>query len=119
MDRLSVRRFSSRAEAERHYLALVDNEAEAARYVSPAQEAVYQLKLAEAAQGSGPMVEAEADATDAEVVTVCLRIKRARARWENRASAIEEARITAKANIRRSSTPADMHRVISRFRNTL
>ena len=53
MDRLSVRRFSSRAEAERHYLALVDSEAEAARYVSPAQEAVYQLKLAEAAQGSG------------------------------------------------------------------
>ena len=119
MDRLSIRRFSSRAEAERHYLALVDNEAEAARYVSPAQEAVYRLKLAEAVQGSGPMVEAEATATNADMTTVCQRIKRARTRWEKRAGTIEEARIAAKADIRRSDTPADMHRALTRFRNAL
>ncbi|MCA0973390.1 hypothetical protein LCL99_02790 [Halomonas denitrificans] len=119
MDRLSVQRFSSRAEAERYYLALIDSDAEAARCVSPAQEAVYQLKLAEAAQGSGPMVEAEANATGADVATVCQRIKRARTRWEKRAGTIEEARITAKADIRRSSTPADMHRALTRFRNAL
>ncbi|MGQ7247608.1 hypothetical protein ACUN9Y_09735 [Halomonas sp. V046] len=116
---LGIKRFASRAKAEAHYLALVDQEAEAARYVSPAQEAIYQLKLAEAANGFGPRLEAEAAATDTDVATVCQRIKHARQRWEDRAGAIEDARIAAKAVIRQSKAPADMHCALSQFRNAL
>lgn len=115
MARLDCSTFADRYDAARHYLALIDAAAAKARYVDPAQEALYQLKLQEARQHGGPLLSAEATVTGAALEDVVSAVLRERARWEERAHAVEIQRIQAKAAVRAAGTAAAMHTIYQQF----
>lgn len=112
MAKIQVPHFTCGSPVIGYYLAAVDANAERARRVSPAQEVVYQRKLAEAKAGGGELLAAEALALGVAVSVVCERVLQARADWERNAHAVEVARIKAKAAIRAAKTPADMHAAV-------
>lgn len=119
MAKLSVRTFKDDEHALRHYLQQVDEYAEKARHISPAQEAVYQRKLTEAIQGSGALIEAEAEATGVEVSSVASAVIKEREAWEEHAHTVEVHRIKAKAAVRNADSTTAMHQVVKAFKHQL
>lgn len=119
MATLNASTFKSRADAESRYLSLIDVAAADARKTDPSQEAVYQRKLAQAIQGSGALIEAEAEATGVEVSSVATAIIKKRESWEAHADKVEVHRIKAKAAVRNADTPAAMHQVVKAFKHQL
>ncbi|SDI27779.1 hypothetical protein SAMN04487867_10457 [Vreelandella titanicae] len=119
MATLNANTFKSRADAEARYLSLIDVAAAEARKIDPAQEAVYQRKLTEAIQGSGALIEAEAEATGVEVSSVATAVIKEREAWEEHAHTVEVHRIKAKAAVRNADTPAAMHQVAKAFKHQL
>lgn len=119
MATLNVRTFTDRKEAEVHHLTLIDSFAAGVRAVDATQETVYQRKLAEAIQGNGSLIEAEADAIGADVAEVAAAVLKKREAWEEYIHLVEVKRIKAKSDIRSASTPAAMHQVVKEFRQQL
>ncbi|MGE6778253.1 hypothetical protein ACQKFL_11500 [Vreelandella titanicae] len=119
MSTLNASTFKSPADAESHYLSLIDATAANARTIDPAQEAVYQRKLTEAMQGHGPLIEAEAEATGVEVSSVATAVIKKREAWEAHAHTVEVHRVKAKAAVRNADTPAAMHQVVKAFKHQL
>lgn len=109
---IKAHHFVSRDAAQAHYLAMIDAVAARARYVDPAQEAVYQIKLQESRSGGGPLLTAEAESIGAEVSDVALAVLRERDRWEQYAKEVEIARIKARQAVRESVNAAEMHRAV-------
>lgn len=115
MATLKASTFTDRDSAERHFLSLVDQEAEAerSRYITPGngQAMTYEEKHRQALAGGGPMISAEADALGMTVQEVIDSVLTARAQWEQIGSQIEAARLKAKRDIRAAQTPAEMHAI--------
>lgn len=109
MAKVKVPHFSCGSPVVDHYLQQIDTAAEALRHVTPAQEAIYQRKLAEARAGGGELLAAEAQALGVEVLVVIERVLAARDRWERHAHRIEVTRVKAKAAVRAAGTPSEMH----------
>lgn len=113
MAKLSVKRFSSRDEAERHYLREIDRLAEAARTAiitaAPGQSMTYEDKYREALAGGGTFLAAEAEALGVSEQAVIDSVLAARKRWESMGPRIEAARLKAKRRVRRAQAPAEMH----------
>ncbi|MGE6778192.1 hypothetical protein ACQKFL_11190 [Vreelandella titanicae] len=119
MAKLSVRTFKDDEHALRHYLQQVDDCAEKARYISPAQEAVYQQKLTEAMQGYGSLIESEAIATGTDVRAVAAAVISQRKAWEVRAHTIEVQRIKAKSAVRKAATTVAKQAAVDAFKQQL
>jgi hypothetical protein len=119
MAKLSVKTFKDDEHALRHYLQQVDDYAEKARHISPAQEAVYQQKLTEAMQGYGSLIESEAKATGIEVSAVAAAVISQRKAWEVRAHAIEIQRIKTKSAVRKAATTAAKQAAFDAFKQQL
>lgn len=119
MTTLNAHTFASRADAEAHYLALIDSAAAAARHIDPAQAEVYREKLAEAKAGGGPRLTAEANALGADSETVRNAVLRNHHYRQQRVNHVELARITAKASVRNAATAAAMHRIYHDFKGAL
>lgn len=108
---LKVSSFADIAEARDHFLQRVDNSAESILFVTPSRIESYEAKHREALEGSGPYLEAEAEALGVPVESVVQSVLDARQARVLRASRVEAARIRAKALIREAQTPAEMHRI--------
>lgn len=119
MTTLNAHTFASRADAETHYLALIDSEAAVARYIDPTLAEVYREKLAEANAGGGPLLAAEASALGVDHDTVRNAVLCSHHRRQRSVNRIELARITAKAAVRNATTAAAMHRIYHDFKGAL
>ena len=68
MAKLNASTYKTRDDAERHFLQIVDKEAESVRMrhltAGSGQSLVYEIKYQEALIGSGPYIEAEAEALE-------------------------------------------------------
>lgn len=119
MTTLNAHTFASRADAEAHYLALIDSAAAAARHIDPAQAEVYREKLVEAKAGGGPRLTAEAKALGTDTETVRNAVLRNHHQRQQHVNRVELARITAKAAVRNAANAAAMHRIYHEFKGAL
>lgn len=121
MATLKASTFTDRDSAERHFLVLVDQEAEMARlrHLTPGsgQSMTYEVKYQEALAGGGPMLAAEAEALGMTVQDVIDSVLMARQQWQVLGAQIEAARLKAKKAIREAETPAEMHRIASELQD--
>tara|TARA_R100000027_G_C2239340_1_gene91486 strand:+ start:718 stop:1077 length:360 start_codon:yes stop_codon:yes gene_type:complete len=116
---LNAGTFESREAAEQHYLALVDSWAASQRKIDAMQQAIYQRKIEEAQQGSGSLIQMEADAKGVDVAVVAADVLIQKAAGEDHAHAIEIKRVVAKKDVRNAATAADMHRIFKTFKESL
>lgn len=110
-------------EAVRHYLDIVDQQAESARmqHLTPGsgQSMTYEVKHQEALAGGGPMISAEAEALGMTVQEVIDSVLVACQQWQVLGAQIEAARLKAKKAIREAQTAAEMHRIASELQDQL
>ena len=119
MATLNASTFTGRAEAESHYLGLIDAAAAHVRHIDPAQAEIYQAKLGQARAGGGALLSAEAEATGSTAELVRQAVLRESARREHFVTAVELKRVGAKAAIRRADNSAEMHTIYHTFKGAL
>ena len=119
MATLNASTFTSRADAERHYLSLIDEAAAKGRAIDTAQAEVYREKFEEARAGGGPLLSAEAEATGISEKKLCQAVLKQHESRRQFVNSIELMRVTAKAEVRGASTAADMHRIYHHFQEPL
>lgn len=76
-----------------HWLVMVEALADEA---APSQRDIYPIKYAEACAGSGPHIEAEAEAQGVTVGQMCERVMQARQASDALSAKVEAARVKAK-----------------------
>lgn len=118
MAKLSINLVKSRDLLKEKYLADIDKKAEELRTklitASPGQAMTYEEKYLEALDDSGspkPFLEKEAEALGVSVEEVAESVRNARARWRIKGPEIEARRMKAKALIKATEAPADMHAI--------
>lgn len=116
MAKLPINRFSSLDEARAHYLDQVDR---LAISVPGTVSATWQIKWQEAVDGGGPMLEAEAEVLGIALAEVVERVTAARLAWSQTEAAREAARVKAKAVIRQSAAPGEMHGALTAYQSAL
>lgn len=111
--------FSTRGDAEAHYLALIDSVSAKMRKIDPAQAEVYREKIAQAHAGGGPLLSAEAAALGTTAESVRHAVLAEHERRQHWISAVEVERVKTKAEVRNATTPADMHALFEAFKQRL
>ena len=119
MATLNASTFTSRVDAEHHYLTLIDEAAAKRRAIDTSQAEVYREKLTEALAGGGPRLTAEAAALDIDAETVLNGVLKNHEQRQQHIHRIELARITAKAAVRNAANAAAMHRIYREYQEAL
>lgn len=119
MATLKASTFSERTAAVSHYLELIDKAATQARQIDPAQAELYQRKVAEAEQGKGLLLEAEATVLGKPFDVVAQAVLVQRRLWQAKVEKVELLRIKAKGGIRGAKATADMYAIYHGFMASL
>lgn len=124
MAKLNARRHATNDDARDAYLAKVDALVESRRSMPAAKADAYRAKYDDACgimdgnQSSG-WVAAEAAALGKSETEVAEGVIEARKSFDARQSAIESARVAAKASIRAASSPSDMLAILESLKTQL
>lgn len=119
MATLNASTFTSRADAERHYLSLIDEAAAKGRAIDTAQAEVYREKFEEARAGGGALLIAEAEVTGTSVKKLCQAVLKQHESQRQLVNSIELMRVKAKAEVRGAANAAAMHRIYHEFKEAL
>lgn len=123
MATLNASTFASRSDAEKHFLAMVDEAAEKARQKhltsGSGQAMTYEIKYREALIGSGEYIESEAAELEITLQEVINSIIEARQISDSKMAFIESKRLKAKKMIRMADNAAQMHAIAARLNPVL
>tara|TARA_R110000850_G_scaffold224706_1_gene350118 strand:- start:291 stop:671 length:381 start_codon:yes stop_codon:yes gene_type:complete len=121
--KLNASTYKTRDDAERHFLQIVDKEAESVRMrhltAGSGQSLVYEIKYQEALIGSGPYIEAEAEALEVPLQEVIDSIIAARHLTNQQISLLEGKRLKTKKLIKQATNATEMHAIVKNANLTL
>lgn len=116
MARLNAHTYQDRADAEQRYLSMIDDAAAKARKIDATQADLYRLKLDEAIAGGGALLQAEADALNIDIATLCENVIQRHSERCAHTHEIEIERIKAKADVRAAANASAMHAIFENFK---
>tara|TARA_R110001583_G_scaffold49116_1_gene153830 strand:- start:2801 stop:3166 length:366 start_codon:yes stop_codon:yes gene_type:complete len=116
MARLNAHTFQSRDDAEQRYLSMIDDAAAQARKIDATQADLYRQKLDEAREGGGALLQAEADALNVDIATLCKNVLERHSERCAHTQDIEIERIKAKADVRAAANASAMHAIFENFK---
>lgn len=123
MATLNAHTYQDLSQAQQHHLTQIDEIAETVREGLSSggvnQARVYDAKVKEAQEGSGPLLEAEAEELGMSIKEVAQSVLSAYQDWKCSCGVIEGKRLKAKSDIRSSQSPAEMYGIVKKFKEVL
>ena len=119
MARLNAHTYTDRADAEQRYILKIDDAAAKARKIDATQADLYRQKYDEATAGGGPLLQAEADALNIDIATLCENVLQRHSERCAHTHDIEIERIKAKADVRGAANASAMHTIFENFKASI